>query len=56
MRCRFCGSQSLTQDTEHKNFSAGKAVAGAVILGPIGAMGGFVGKDKSGYRCAECGA
>lgn len=56
MRCRFCGSQSIQPDTEHKNFSTGKAVAGAVLVGPIGAVGGFAGKAKKGYRCAECGA
>ncbi len=56
MRCKFCGSESIRQDTEHKNFSTGKAVAGAVAFGIVGAVTGFIGKDISGYRCGACGA
>jgi len=56
MRCRFCGSKSLHEDTRHKNFSAGKAVAGAVTFGAVGAAAGFIGKEKKGYRCGACGA
>lgn len=56
MRCKFCGSQSLRADQEHRNFSVGKAVAGAAIFGPYGAIGGFVGKDLNGFRCGSCGA
>ena len=56
MRCKFCGSQALRPDKEHRNFSIGKAAAGAVAFGPIGSVSGFVGKDLSGYRCGACGA
>ena len=56
MRCRFCGSTSLHEDTQHKTFSAGKAVAGAVVLGAVGAAAGFIGKEKKGYRCGACGS
>ena len=56
MRCRFCGSRSLHEDKQHKNFSGGKAVAGAVAFGVVGAAAGFIGKDKDGYRCGACGA
>ncbi len=55
MRCRYCGSTSLRNDTEHKTFSTGKAVAGTVTFGYIGAVAGFIGKDKKGYRCNVCG-
>ena len=55
MRCRFCGSKSLHEDTQRKNFSTGKAVAGAVVFGVVGAAAGFIGKDQKGYRCGACG-
>ena len=56
MRCKFCGSTSLHPDTQHKTFSTGKAVAGAVMFGAVGAAAGFIGKDQNGYRCGSCGA
>ena len=55
MRCKFCGSTALHNDTAHQTFSGGKAVAGAVALGVVGAAAGFIGKEKKGYRCASCG-
>lgn len=55
MRCRFCGSKSLHEDAQHKTFSTGKAVAGAVVFGVVGAAAGFIGKDQKGYRCGACG-
>ncbi len=36
-------------------FSAGKATAGAVLLGPIGLLGGALGKKKMTYQCNKCG-
>ena len=54
-RCKFCGSMSLHADEMHKNFSGGKAVAGAVVFGVVGAAAGFIGKQKKGYRCGNCG-
>ena len=56
MRCKFCGSKALHQDKEHKSFSTGKAVAGAVTFGVVGAAAGLIGKDVKGYRCAACGS
>ncbi len=56
MRCRFCGSSSLHEDTQRQNFSVGKAVAGAVTFGVVGAAAGFIGKDKKGWRCGACGS
>jgi TolA-binding protein len=56
MRCQYCGSNIIHPDKEHKTFSAGKAVAGAVTFGVVGAVTGFIGKDIPGYRCGSCGA
>ncbi len=55
MRCRFCGSTALHNDTQRKNFSTGKAVAGAVTFGVVGAAAGLIGKDVAGWRCGACG-
>lgn len=36
-------------------FSGGKAVAGAVLLGPLGLAAGALGKKKNLYQCSACG-
>lgn len=36
-------------------FSGGKAVAGAVLLGPLGLAAGALGKKKTTYVCNKCG-
>ncbi len=36
-------------------FSGGKAVAGAVLAGPIGLAAGALGKKKITYQCNKCG-
>lgn len=56
MRCRYCGSTSIHSATEHKNFSAGKALAGTVVFGPLGAGAGMLGKEINGFRCTQCGS
>ena len=56
MRCKYCGSKLVHPETQHKTFSTGKAIAGAVTVGVVGAAAGFIGKDKKGYKCGECGA
>ena len=56
MRCKFCGSKSLHNDSAHQTFSTGKAVAGAITFGVVGAAAGFIGKERQGYRCGACGA
>ena len=56
MRCKYCGSQLIYPETQHKTFSTGKAVAGAVTFGVVGAAAGFIGKDQKGYKCGACGA
>lgn len=56
-RCPMCGStlEWKKVDTEKKGFSVGKAAAGAVLFGPIGLVGGALGKKKSTYYCGKCG-
>lgn len=41
----------------HGGFSGGKAVIGAVLLGPIGLLGGALGKKRKLYQCriSACG-
>jgi hypothetical protein len=36
-------------------FSGGKAVAGALIAGPVGLAAGALGKKKTTYQCRKCG-
>lgn len=33
----------------------GKAAAGAILLGPVGLVGGALGKKKQSYYCGKCG-
>ena len=56
MRCQYCGSKMIHPEVQHKHFSTGKAVAGAALIGVVGAAAGFIGKDKKGYGCGACGA
>ena len=56
MRCKYCGSNVVHPDTQHKTFSGKKAVAGAVMFGVVGAAAGMIGKDTKGYKCGSCGA
>jgi len=55
--CPMCGEMILWKqvDVTKKGFSAGKAAVGAVLLGPIGLVGGALGKKKICYACAKCG-
>lgn len=38
-----------------KGFSVGKAAVGGLLLGPIGLVGGALGKKKVCYCCGKCG-
>ena len=42
-------------DEGNKGFSVGKAAAGALLLGPVGLVGGALGKKKVTYCCGKCG-
>ena len=48
-------SASEYTDTAKKGFSVGKAAVGGVLLGPVGLIGGALGKKKSSYYCGKCG-
>ena len=56
-RCPMCGGKEQWKlvDTTKKGFSVGKAAAGAVLLGPVGLVGGALGKKKKCYYCGKCG-
>lgn len=54
--CPKCGVGYLRAISERKGgFSGGKAVAGAVLFGPIGIAAGALGKKKVMYQCQKCG-
>lgn len=54
--CPVCGSYKFTKAVEEKSgFSAGKAAAGGLLLGPIGLLAGGLGKKKAVYYCPDCG-
>ena len=57
IRCPMCGSleQWKKVDTEKKGFSVGKAAIGGILLGPVGLIGGALGKTKVYYCCGKCG-
>ena len=55
--CPFCGSEDVTPLSKHREgFSAGKAVAGAVLAGGVGALAGFAGESSSkvDWLCNDC--
>ena len=56
-KCPMCGEELNWKlvDTSKKGFSAGKAAAGAVLLGPVGLVGGALGKKTQSYYCGKCG-
>ena len=52
-KCKMGFLHSVSERTG--GFSAGKAVLGAVIAGPIGLAAGALGKKKTTYVCSNCG-
>lgn len=56
LKCPICGEAEMWKkvDTSKKGFSVGKAAVGTVLLGPIGLVGGALGKKKSTYYCGKC--
>lgn len=56
-KCPMCGERLNWKlvDTSNKGFSVGKAAVGAVLLGPVGLVGGALGKKKQCYCCGKCG-
>ena len=56
-KCPVCGNKDTWKvvDESKKGFSVGKAAVGAVLLGPIGLVGGALGKKQRFFYCAKCG-
>ena len=54
--CPLCGEFAgwVQIDAAHKGFSVGKAAVGGVVLGPVGLLGGALGKKKVTYLCKAC--
>lgn len=51
--CPKCLSTSLSANK--KGFGLGKAVVGGALLGPVGLLGGAIGKNKMEVYCMKCG-
>lgn len=51
--CPKCGSREL--HAEHKGFSGGKALAGAIVTGGIGLLAGTIGSKDTQITCLKCG-
>lgn len=51
--CPKCLSTQITAN--RKGFGLGKAVTGGIIAGPVGLLGGCIGKNKIKCTCLNCG-
>ncbi len=56
-KCPMCGEKRNWKkvDKQNKGFSVGKAAVGVALLGPVGLVGGALGKKKVFYCCGKCG-
>lgn len=54
-KCKSINAEFMSND--RKAFSAGKAVAGTVLTGGVGALAGFAGKKGDNqWHCKDCGS
>lgn len=55
--CPYCGSDDIQVFGAKKGFSAGKALVGGVLLGPVGLLAGAAGSNKQETKCCcnHCG-
>lgn len=51
--CPRCGSDKYV--AQKQGFSAGNALAGDIIAGPVGLLAGFLGSGKINITCLACG-
>ena len=51
--CPKCGSCDV--HAGKKGFSVTKSIAGGVLLGPVGLLGGAIGSNKIKLTCLNCG-
>ena len=55
-KCPACNSSNWKKvDQSKKGFSVGKAAIGGILLGPVGLVGGALGKKMDTYYCQNCG-
>lgn len=55
-KCPMCGEEEkwIQIDETKKGFSVGKAAVGGILLGPVGLIGGALGKKKVAFACGNC--
>lgn len=55
--CPVCGEKDGWKfvETSRRGFSAGKAVVGGMLFGPLGLLVGIMGKRKVLFCCRKCG-
>lgn len=53
IRCPKCSSMNIA--TGQKGFGLGKAAVGGLLLGPVGLLGGMLGRKKIEMVCQACG-
>lgn len=54
-QCPCCGGLLRSISERTGGFSVGKAAIGGILLGPVGLVGGALGKKKTTYQCSRCG-
>jgi tellurium resistance protein TerD len=53
VKCPKCSSTQITANK--KGFGLGKAVAGGLLIDPLGLLGGFAGSGNVKITCLSCG-
>lgn len=56
VECPRCGENNPQNlHVGHKGFGLAKAGAGAILIGPVGLLAGFIGSKKLKIACLSCG-